>query len=91
MLKLFEIQTQKAGLYRITARIHTNKNGAGARCITLYHYMTPRGTNTGPCHNYQSYHAGGYLCHTFDHILPLSEQDYLRFHDGGSATESDFI
>ena len=71
---------------RVTGRIHTNYNQAGSRAMYVYHQMNKLNTNTLPHYNYQSYHAAGYVCHSFDIMVSLSEKDYLRFYDGGYLT-----
>eukprot|EP01084_Bolivina_argentea_P156453 272674_1 len=81
------INIEKGGLYRVSARIHTNYTGAaGNKHMCMYEY---RNANNHSWFNYQSSNSTGYECHMFDEICSFKKADYFNFYDGNYGTNND--
>jgi len=81
----YNLAVNRGGLYRVSARVHSNHSSAGNRQMCLYE------NRNGSNHSYQSYQASNHTnfqCHMFDVICSFKKDDYVSVNDGGYGTVS---
>ena len=85
----YQLKFKKSGLYRISARVHTQKS-----TVQQPVYMTisqNNGNQTKKIYNYQSYpsSAASYRCFNFEDIVQISStSDFIAIYDQGYGSSN---
>eukprot|EP01084_Bolivina_argentea_P166049 288375_1 len=83
----YNLSVNRGGLYRVSARVHSNYGAAGNR----YMYMNEYRNGSAFAHQtWQSSASTNYQCHMFDEICSLKRDDYVNIYAGGYGTVSSY-